>query len=885
MFSFFRQLKIRARLILIFSLMVLFPLIVTMLISTRMIFDKVEQGIEEQTDRSLSDAENFIANYLEQSNNIANLLTELDEVKNILNKKKNLQELLDSKIDYWFMALIEVADQQGDIIARSHAVIEGIDQYYSPDRSALINDALEFKKQTLLESHNNCLIIRSISPIIDRISLNVLGAVIVSYPLSNEFADLIKDASKSEVVFFTNNEIVSTSFFDQNGQRFYDIPLNVLQLHQIFKLNENYYQFLTIQGRSYRVAAAPLLDIIGQPIGALAIGVQNETIKKAKTASLYILILSVLLVSILTFIMGYFIAREFTQSLTQLIDGARRVGEGNLNSRIQIQRYDEFGLLAQSFNEMAKNLEIKNQEIALKNHEIENYNKELEVKVHERTIDLQQVNKKLHDSIEKVKEADRMKSVFLTNMSHELRTPLNSIIGFSGLMMQNTDQDLSDRHLQDLTTIYNNGKHLLNLINDILDLSKIEAGKMEIEIKPFNLTNLINSAMSTCRVLIKGKNIELKMSLSQKAVWACADEFRTRQVLLNILSNAAKFTDSGTISSGVVLTQNDEYLKIWVKDTGCGIKEEDYSKVFEEFRQTESALAKNKGGTGLGMAISKRFVEMMGGQIWLESQPEIGTTFYFTLPSERNEATEKTINPNKKVVLIIEDEPAFVKIYKEYLSDKNYEIYSLSEKNFSITKISEIKPSAVILDFLHFQSHGLELLKQIKSASQTKDIPVIACSIIEDKHMAFNLGAEAYIVKPISRNDLLSVLSKIHIPKGHIVIIDDNINDVILMSRILEQANYMTLKAYNGKSGIEMIREFEPQAIILDIMMPGMDGFEVVTQLKKDKKTEYIPVIVLTAKELSLSEKNQLSQYAVEIVSKNGLNKEEFLEQITHLIG
>lgn len=372
-------------------------------------------------------------------------------------------------------------------------------------------------------------------------------------------------------------------------------------------------------------------------------------------------------------------------------------------------------------------------------------------------------------AVEEMRQADQLKSQFLANMSHELRTPLNSIIGFSRVILKGIDGPINELQEQDLTAIYNSGQHLLNLINDILDLSKIEAGKMELNFEDHvNLANLISSVLPTVAGLIKDKPIELEHYIAPDLPTVRADPLKIRQVLINLLSNAAKFTEKGRILIRAETrpgANNEPEVLISVADTGPGIAAEDRKKLFQPFSQVDASPTRKTGGSGLGLSICRHLVEMHGGQIGVESEVGKGSTFYFTLPVYKSSDTPKrsseTPDSSEPLVLTIDDEKPVLQLYERYLRNHGYRAYSLSEPSKAVETARQLRPFAITLDVMMHGYDGWQVLKELKAHPETRDIPIILCTILEDQGTASHLDVAAHLTKPILEDDLIQVLDNL----------------------------------------------------------------------------------------------------------------------------
>jgi signal transduction histidine kinase/ActR/RegA family two-component response regulator len=396
------------------------------------------------------------------------------------------------------------------------------------------------------------------------------------------------------------------------------------------------------------------------------------------------------------------------------------------------------------------------------------------------------------DTAERLREVDRLKSQFLANMSHELRTPLNSIIGFSRVIMKGIDGTVSDLQLQDLSAIHNSGQHLLGLINDILDLSRIEAGKMEMNFDRVDMTEIIKGVMSTTAGLVKDKAIRLAPDVQPNLPPVYADSIRVRQVLLNLMANAAKFTEEGAISVRAHVVEKDgqrPMVEVSVRDTGMGIPERDLPKLFQTFSQVDGSATRKVGGSGLGLSISKNLIELHGGSIWVESRVGAGSTFSFSLPVyiekpampielpvEGVGAAAKVVaaapansgfgSPNGnghhlRAILAIDDDARLIDLYRRYLEPKGFTLHGLINPKEAVAAARALRPQLILLDVMMPEHDGWQVLKDLKNHSDTRDIPVIVCSLLTEQEKARTLGAVDYLVKPILDVDLIAALNRL----------------------------------------------------------------------------------------------------------------------------
>jgi len=500
------------------------------------------------------------------------------------------------------------------------------------------------------------------------------------------------------------------------------------------------------------------------------------------------------------------------------------------------------------------------------------------------------------ETAERLKEIDKLKTQFLANMSHELRTPLNSIIGFSRVILKGIDGPLTELQKTDLTSIHNSGQHLLGLINNILDLSKIEAGKMELNFEEVELEPIIKGVMSTALALVKDKPVTLHQEIPATLPVVWADPTRIRQIILNLVSNACKFTDEGTIT--IRAKADQEKVLISVSDTGIGIPEENLSSIFEEFTQVDSSTTRKVGGTGLGLPISRHFVEMHRGQIWVESRLGYGSTFNFTIPIQQQVEPEKEWPANfaldvpkegqGKVIVAIDDDPGVITLYERFLEQQDYRVIGINHSYDVLPQVKELAPAAILLDVLMPEKDGWGVLRTLKDDPATKDIPVIVCSIISDKNRGFSLGAADYLIKPIVENELVKALKHLdnqHKEQVKVLVVDDQADDILLIRRILEaQPNYKIFEANDGQESLELVQKIEPDLIILDLTMPKMDGFMVVEALKNNEKTRSIPIIIASAKELTPAEHLALTGQVEVLLRKGIFTENELLEDVSQAL-
>lgn len=488
---------------------------------------------------------------------------------------------------------------------------------------------------------------------------------------------------------------------------------------------------------------------------------------------------------------------------------------------------------------------------------------------------------------EDMKEVDRLKSQFLANMSHELRTPLNSIIGFSRVILKGIDGPINDTQKQDLSAIYNSGQHLLTLINNILDLSKIEAGKMELQFSDINMADLINSVMSTAVGLVKDRPIKLHQVVPEEFPIVQADPTRVRQVLLNFVSNATKFTEEGSITVEASLTVSPEgkdEVMVTITDSGAGIAPEDQYKLFQPFSQVDDSPTRKTGGTGLGLSICRSFIEMHNGRIGLlRSEVNKGSTFFFTLPlPEPEPSVDESHETN--IILSIDDDPQVISLYQRYLRPQGFRVIPVTNPKEAVEKARQLKPYAITLDIMMPDVDGWSVMQALKSDPQTRDIPIVVCSILEEEEKGFSLGAADYLVKPFLQEDLSNAVNRLNIDgKIHtILVIDDDPEDLRLVQKMLDKKPFEVRTAEGGKAGWEALQTNAPDAVILDLFMPDLNGFTLLEHLRTDEKLKNLPVIILTGADLSPEELLQINSFGQSMLTKGVLRESELLNTLEH---
>lgn len=522
-------------------------------------------------------------------------------------------------------------------------------------------------------------------------------------------------------------------------------------------------------------------------------------------------------------------------------------------------------------------------------------------------------NEELNKKNAELEKAYRVKSEFLASMSHELRTPLNSIIGFSSVLLGPTGDPLTPDQRMALEKVLKNGKHLLQLINDILDFSKLEAGRMTVNVEVDDVSNIISNTVMTVEMLVKSKGLALKQELERSIPPLQTDILKVKQIIVNLLSNAVKFTEKGEIVLAAKMRE-DGMLTISVKDSGIGIEEKNVRLVFEEFQQIDSSHSRKYKGTGLGLPISRRLARMLGGDLIVESTFGKGSTFTLFLPpvyQVEKAAREKppshpkplsfpspktrqpiaqavatTIGPSSGTsILCIDDDPDATEILRSYLIPEGYSVTVAFSGDEGIKLAKQIKPALITLDIMMPQKDGWQVLRELKRDPQTKDIPVIIHSMIDNKPLAMSLGAIDVMPKPVDSRQLIQRVSQaVKSSDQFVLVVDDNQDYTTALKNLLEQEGFSTKVANNGEEALEILKNEIPAVIFLDVVMPGMDGFQVVRRLQTNDKWRKIPVVILSGKELTDRERDMLQSHIKEVLNKEEFSKEAITSTIKRIL-
>ncbi len=496
----------------------------------------------------------------------------------------------------------------------------------------------------------------------------------------------------------------------------------------------------------------------------------------------------------------------------------------------------------------------------------------------------------LRDARVAAESANRAKSAFLANMSHELRTPMNAIIGYSEILLEEAEDEDQPEAAADLQKIRAAAKHLLDLINQVLDLSKIEAGRIELYLETFELAPFLESVEATVLPMMEKNGNRLVVDDGSAPRSMRADMTRTRQAILNLLSNAAKFTHEGTVTLRTA-RDHDGCVTFDVIDTGIGIPPDKLERVFEEFAQADASTTKSYAGTGLGLAISRRFARMMGGDLTVESELGVGSIFRMRIPLEvgaeaqPREESEEPVE-NGEYVLVVDDDRDARDIMTRFLEGEGYRVATASDAETAFAMVRRHPPLAVTLDIIMPGTDGWELLRRLKEDPGSRDVPVVVSSVVDDPNKGFTLGAADYLTKPIERAELLAAIERFTPdPKAPVLVVDDDEASRVRLRSILEGLGWQVTESVNGQEGLERVAEQMPSLVILDLMMPVMDGFEFVHRLRQNEAAAALPVVVVSAMELTPEDRARLRGRASEVLHKGSFERGALLRCIRDAIG
>jgi signal transduction histidine kinase/DNA-binding response OmpR family regulator len=499
----------------------------------------------------------------------------------------------------------------------------------------------------------------------------------------------------------------------------------------------------------------------------------------------------------------------------------------------------------------------------------------------------------LDEKADHLRRADELKSKFLSNMSHEFRSPLNSILALSGLLLDRVDGDLSSEQVQQVEYMRRAAQDLLDLVNDLLDLAKVEAGKIEAKPLEFTAADLFAALRGMLRPLLLNQSVALNFEDVDNIPQIFSDEGKVSQILRNFISNALKFTESGEVRVSAGLAGETEVV-FSVSDTGIGIAPQNLDLIFQDFAQVDGPIQRRVKGTGLGLPLSKKLATLLNGEVRVQSQLGAGSTFTLKIPLRYSDPPAGTVpsqpdwvpESGQLPVLIIEDNAAMRMMYASFLAGSIFQPVHASTTREAEDLLDQIRPAAIVLDIVLRAEDTWTFLARLAGDIRAQGAPILVVSSVEDQAKAYHLGARDYIVKPVERVDFIARLRALtdQPPFNRVLIIDDNESDRYLWKRQLSDASFLISEAYNGYDGFQKACEEKPQLILLDLNMPGMSGFEVLERLKAATSTKDIPVVICTSRILTSTERNQLTGKVVTILSKEGLDHGAVARELRRVI-
>ena len=503
--------------------------------------------------------------------------------------------------------------------------------------------------------------------------------------------------------------------------------------------------------------------------------------------------------------------------------------------------------------------------------------------------ELEQRNRVLVEQNRRLLLEGQTKARFLANMSHELRTPMNAIIGFTSLMLDDRSLQLNDRHRRSLERVSRNARDLLELINNVLDLSKIEAGRMDVYSEPADVSDLIERALAVVETLKESRPIKLSFQVEDGLPAMRTDRTKLQQILINLLSNAVKFTTEGEVKVTAERAGSDR-VRIAVSDTGIGIAESDIPKIFEEFRQAGATGRGARTGTGLGLAITRRLVELLGGELTVSSREGAGSVFAVTLPLEiegrvaaASDAEIPLTDPDR-TALVIDSDPASLYLTKKYLGEAGYSVAATDDPERGVEIASKARPAVITIDLDSLENAFDAITRIVQSHGESTVVALSVDGSIE--HPALEAGANIFLRKPVERAALIGALERAKTPsQRRILVVDDDPDALDLAVAMIEDSGYEIETATSGSEALEAMARQRPDAMILDLMLPGMDGFEVVHRMSLNADWRTIPVILLTARDLSHEERRALDIGAARIIQKGNVSRDELLAELKTVIG
>src|SRR6266481_2992020 len=649
--------------------------------------------------------------------------------------------------------------------------------------------------------------------------------------------------------FVAKDEVELLGRFRQDYDRFIEVVTRVVDLIRAGR---------SAEARDLQAAqAAPLADrlerltnqLVNKAEADMVAGIEAST--QAYANARWVVIAFALTSIALALGLGYAISWSVIGPVKKIEARLDRLSAGDFTQRVHVANRDELGAMAANVNKMCEELG------------------------------------RLYGQIEM---ASQHKSQFLSSMSHELRTPLNAIIGLTEMMVTNAARFGTEKAAEPLRRVHRAGTHLLGLINQVLDLSKIEAGKLELNPESVSLAPLIDEVIGTARQLAQQNKNQLVVEAQEKLGTLTVDPMRLRQILLNLLSNACKFTSQGEIKlKARRVADGHNWVEFAVADTGIGMTPEQQAKLFEEFTQADSSTARRYGGTGLGLAITRKLARVMGGDVTVTSEPGKGSVFAVRLPAGADTAAKAAINggraPTSDCVLVIDDDATARELIADHLKAEGFSVTTAAGGLEGLKLAKELRPIAITLDVMMPDLDGWSVLAALRQDPELADIPVIMITIMDEHRRGVALGAAGYLTKPIERERLTRMIGRFRVPARptRILLVDDDADARERLRGWLDGGQWAVREAANGREALAHVQADKPDVILLDLMMPEMDGFAVVAALQKEPRWSDIPVIVVTARDLDAEDRRRLNSGVQSVLVKETFRPAELVERIRQL--
>jgi PAS domain S-box-containing protein len=742
-----------------------------------------------------------------------------------------------------------------------------------------------------------------------------------------EVVDTVKELVGGTATIFMGDRRISTNVMRPDGSRAIGTQLAQGPVYDaIFKNKTPFRGETNILGEPYMTAYDPILDKDGAVIGIVYVGVTKAEFLREARAAQWAIIGATIIAAGLSLALTYLMARRNLTDQARLLlntspTAVAIISEGG-NLLYANERYDELqGTTQHVVRRLARDVyvepdqhkrllarfkadgRLRDEEVHLKRPNGSSFWALLSWQtivydgqpatvnwLHDIT-DRKASEMIVAEARDMAERANQSKSEFLANMSHELRTPLNAIIGYAQILQEDMEDAGQEAVLPDLKRIETAGKHLLGLINDILDLSKIEAGRMEVYIEAVELARILDDLKSLASPLAAPRGNTLEFVLPPDPPIIQTDYTKLKQSLLNLISNACKFTENGAVRLEVSLPPGQVVFR--VSDSGIGMTEEQLGRLFKAFSQADASTTRKYGGTGLGLAITRQLCHLLGGEVTVESTPGVGSTFIITLPLVTETIAEQVHaalppaagSEDSTIVLLVDDDPQIHHLIGTMLTREGYRVEHAAGGAEALELAHELKPAVILLDVMMPQIDGWTVLGTLKNDPELADIPVVIVSLLDERPLGLSLGAAEFLTKPVDRAQLAAVVrTYAGAANGRVLVVDDNPDDRDVMTRSLADGGYDVVAVASGAEALAWLEQNPPPALmLLDLMMPGIDGFAVLDRMRSDEKLRETKVLVMTAKDLTADESGFLLERGGTVIPKGPNGRAGLVEALKGL--